>query len=176
MHLPPQLSSYRTRSRLRLIAWALPVFLLFSTCISARSDAQGNPMLVLLKNSVYGGACGLLLGGVLTLVVDKEDRSDVVRWGTVVGTFTGFGYGVYELSTGDSWEEFTHRAIPDAPSQFAAGNNGHHSEGPGFDPGSVAVPLRLHRALGRSSSGPAARESRQRPAIPGFRLIAAEQN
>jgi hypothetical protein len=44
---------------------------------------------------------GLVLGGVLTLVVDDEDRDDVVRWGVVIGTFGGFGFGIYEATRND---------------------------------------------------------------------------
>jgi len=59
----------------------------------------------LLIVALYGGAAGLLLGGVLTLVVDKDNRDDALRWGIVVGTFAGFAYGVYEIRGGS--DEFS---------------------------------------------------------------------
>jgi hypothetical protein len=72
------------------------------------SPARANDerILTMAKDAVYGGATGLLLGGVLTLVVSSENRDDVVRWGVVVGTFAGFGYGLYEaLGTKDGFTE-----------------------------------------------------------------------
>ena len=50
---------------------------------------------------MYGAATGLLLGGVTALVVDSNDRGDAIRWGIVLGTFGGFAYGVYKVSTND---------------------------------------------------------------------------
>jgi hypothetical protein len=58
-------------------------------------------MLTVTKNTLYGALTGLVLGGTLTLVVDEEKRDDVVRWGVVIGTFGGFGYGLYAASSGD---------------------------------------------------------------------------
>jgi hypothetical protein len=73
---------------------------LIVTCGPTASSAQagGERILTVAKDAVYGGATGLLLGGVLTLVVPAKDRDDVVRWGVVAGTFAGFGYGLYEAS------------------------------------------------------------------------------
>lgn len=62
----------------------------------ARADGEG--FKAIITNTAYGLACGLVLGGVLTLVVDKDDRGDVLRWGVVIGTFSGFSYGVYTAS------------------------------------------------------------------------------
>jgi len=57
--------------------------------------ATAEPLLGVLKNTLLGGATGLVLGGTATLVVDDEDdRSGVVRWGIVIGTFAGFSLGV----------------------------------------------------------------------------------
>jgi hypothetical protein len=64
--------------------------------VASPAWAGGERILTVAENAIYGGATGLLLGGVLTLVVQAADRDDVVRWGVVVGTFAGFGYGLYE--------------------------------------------------------------------------------
>ena len=83
------------RMRWAHLFWMVP---LMGTGGSVASPAQaaGERILTVAKDAVYGGATGLLLGGVLTLVVPTEKRDDVVRWGVVVGTFAGFGYGLYE--------------------------------------------------------------------------------
>ncbi len=52
------------------------------------------------RNTVLGGVTGLVLGGTLTLVVDEDQRDDVVRWGVVIGTFGGFGLGIWAASRG----------------------------------------------------------------------------
>ncbi|MBD3236221.1 MAG: hypothetical protein GF330_05935 [Candidatus Eisenbacteria bacterium] len=59
------------------------------------------PLLTVSKNMLLGGATGLVLGGTLTLVVDEEDRSEVVRWSAVLGTFGGFALGVVLALRGD---------------------------------------------------------------------------
>jgi hypothetical protein len=58
-------------------------------------------MATIAKDTLYGGLIGLVLGGTLTLVVDEEDRDDVVRWGVVIGVFGGFVFGIYEASDSD---------------------------------------------------------------------------
>ncbi len=176
MYPSPPPGCNRMRSGFRPVALALPLVLLFSACISSQAVARQNPMLLLLKNSVYGSACGLLLGGVLTLVMDKDNRGDVVRWGVVVGTFSGFGYGIYELSAGSGYEEFTRRTRPVDSSHLAARYTGHYTEEPGYAPESVTIPLRLNRALGRSPVASADQEIGQLPARPGNHLIAAGRN
>lgn len=64
----------------------------------ARADDR---MATIAKDTLYGGLIGLVLGGTLTLVVEEEDRDDVVRWGVVFGVFGGFFFGVYEASRSD---------------------------------------------------------------------------
>jgi hypothetical protein len=59
-----------------------------------------NAIKTIVTDALYGGAAGLLLGGVLMLVVDKDNRDDTLRWGAVIGTFAGFAYGIYETQHG----------------------------------------------------------------------------
>ncbi len=65
----------------------------------ARADDKG--MASIGKNAIYGALTGLLLGGVVALVSDKDSRDDAVRWGVVIGTFGGVMYGIYDVSKGD---------------------------------------------------------------------------
>ncbi|MFN8549379.1 MAG: hypothetical protein U0527_15760 [Candidatus Eisenbacteria bacterium] len=62
---------------------------------SARADGG---LVTILKDGLYGGATGLLLGAVIALVVDSDHRDDSVRWGIVLGTFGGCAYGIYDVS------------------------------------------------------------------------------
>lgn len=59
---------------------------------------QENPMISIAKSTLYGAATGVLLGLALTLVVD-EDTGDILKWSFVGGTFGGFLYGIYHVST-----------------------------------------------------------------------------
>ena len=81
------------------LSLALVLTLAQSPMAPARAQDSSNDLLVIAKSSLFGGLVGLVLGGVTALVVDSDDRDDAVRWGIVLGTFGGFGYGVYAVST-----------------------------------------------------------------------------
>ena len=55
-------------------------------------------ILTIARDSLYGAATGLLLGGVLALVVDADSRDDSIRWGVVVGTFAGCAFGIWQVA------------------------------------------------------------------------------
>jgi hypothetical protein len=59
------------------------------------------PVVTVLKNTLLGGVTGLLLGGTVSLVTDKDHRGDVVRWGFVLGTLGGFVLGVSLAARGE---------------------------------------------------------------------------
>ena len=67
--------------------------------VTETRESSANPMVEVFKSTAYGGLAGLLLGTAIVLAVDDEDGGEVVRWGFVGGTFFGFGYGVYHVST-----------------------------------------------------------------------------
>jgi hypothetical protein len=77
------------------LLWVVPLLLVGGAAASP-AQAGGERIVTVAKDAVYGGATGLLLGGVLALVLPSEKRDDAIRWGVVVGTFAGFGYGLYE--------------------------------------------------------------------------------
>lgn len=114
----------RRRMRWAHLLWVVPL-MVTSAPTASPAQADGERILTVAKNAVYGGATGLLLGGVLTLVVPSENRDDMVRWGLVIGTFGGFGYGLYEVSgQKDGFSERV-RARADARllAQRASGSN-----------------------------------------------------
>ena len=76
---------------------ALAMILAMLPCGTARA---ADPLMTVLKATLVGSITGLVLGGTLTLVVDDESRSETVRWGVVIGTFAGFGVGVWQAATG----------------------------------------------------------------------------
>ncbi|NIR49271.1 hypothetical protein GWO43_02050 [candidate division KSB1 bacterium] len=86
----------------------LLLFLLLSILSMSVSSAQAqvtttrsgeeNPVVTIGKATLYGGATGLLLGLALTLVVD-EDTGDILKWSFVGGTFGGFLFGIYHVTS-----------------------------------------------------------------------------
>lgn len=67
-----------------------------------RCRAASDPLLVVTKDTLLGAVTGLVLGGTLTLVIDDDDKKgETVRWGVVIGTFAGFGFGIYHASRGE---------------------------------------------------------------------------
>ena len=68
-----------------------------------RCRAASDPLLVVTKDTLLGAVTGLVLGGTLTLVIDDDSkRAETVRWGVVIGTFAGFGFGIYHASRGEA--------------------------------------------------------------------------
>ena len=81
----------RTPGRL---GWTVLLFLFFlmpgvghPTTVA---HAEENSILTVAKDALYGAGTGLLLSAVTSLVVSKDSRGDVLRWGVVIGTFGGF--------------------------------------------------------------------------------------
>jgi hypothetical protein len=99
------------------LLWVVPLLVTGGPTASP-AQAGGERILTVAKDAVYGGATGLLLGGVLTLVVPSESRDDMVRWGVVIGTFAGFGYGLYE--TRGHGDEFSERVRARADARLLA--------------------------------------------------------
>ena len=78
----------------RRVVLTILLLCLFLTQVASASET----MMTVAKDTLLGGMVGLVLGGTLTLVVDEDNRSDTVRWGVVVGTFSGFILGIYEVT------------------------------------------------------------------------------
>ena len=49
-------------------------------------------------STFYGALTGVILGGATVLVVD-DNKDETFKWFFVGGTFFGFAYGVYHVST-----------------------------------------------------------------------------
>ncbi|MGQ0721959.1 MAG: hypothetical protein ACT4PE_10355 [Candidatus Eiseniibacteriota bacterium] len=71
-------------------------------------EGDANPMAAVFKSTMYGGGAGALLGLAVSLV-DEGDDGEPVKWGFVAGTFFGFGYGLYHVSTRPSPRAFLER-------------------------------------------------------------------
>jgi len=110
------------RRRLRWIGLLLVAALLPGPP-SARAD---EPIMTIAKNMLLGGATGMILGGTLTLVVDEDQRGEVVRWGVVIGTFAGFALGTALALRGD---EDLLSAAP-TPKRLPPPEAGHPRAGP----------------------------------------------
>ncbi len=68
-----------------------------------RCRGASDPLLVVTKDTLLGAVTGLILGGTLTLVIDDDSKkAETVRWGVVIGTFAGFGFGIYHASRGEA--------------------------------------------------------------------------
>jgi hypothetical protein len=61
-------------------------------------EGDSNPMVAVFKSTIYGAGAGTLLG-LAVAVADDDDDSEPIRWGFVAGTFFGFAYGIYHVST-----------------------------------------------------------------------------
>ena len=66
--------------------------------VEIRRWGDENPVKVVAKSVFWGAVVGLALGGAIALVAD-DDYDDYLKWGFVIGTFGGFGYGLYHVHT-----------------------------------------------------------------------------
>ena len=57
-----------------------------------------NPVATIAKATLWGALAGLALGGATALLVD-DNQEDIIKWFFAGGTFFGFGYGLYHVST-----------------------------------------------------------------------------
>jgi hypothetical protein len=172
------------RSGVATVLVALLVLGLFPVTPARAND---NPIVEVATSALYGAATGLLLGGVLTLVVDSQHRDDVVRWGVVTGTFGGFAFGIYQITRGDSGfsERFSTPAGPPTAPACSLGSwnvaEGFHStrvfgeSAESLPDGSAPLSMPRSRQLGRSSRdlGPSPAASARTtagsvPAMGGF--------
>lgn len=78
-------------------------------------EGSSNPMVEVFKSTIYGGLAGLVLGSALALALESDDNGDTIRWSFVGGTFFGFGYGIYHVST----REQAHAALEHGPGGWA---------------------------------------------------------
>lgn len=77
---------------------ALIAALCFRPPVGLLTPARANGIETIAKDTIYGAGTGLFLGAVTSLVVKEGKRDETIKWGLVLGTFAGFGYGLYELS------------------------------------------------------------------------------
>lgn len=86
----------------RLVAAGLVAAVVFSAVPSARAavnvERRGdeNGAVEIFRSTLYGALAGGIVGGALALVADNG--VEPVKWGLVAGTFTGLGYGIYQVS------------------------------------------------------------------------------
>jgi hypothetical protein len=70
-----------------------------SAAVNVERSGSENPVVEVARSTAYGGLAGLLLGGAIALANDGKNGGDIVRWGFVAGTFFGFGYGLYHVTS-----------------------------------------------------------------------------
>lgn len=85
---------------MRLVALSVMIMLLVPVVAGAQVEVirtgEENPMITIAKATFWGGVTGLVLGGAVALVVDK-DQEDYIKWFFVGGVFGGFAFGVYHV-------------------------------------------------------------------------------
>jgi len=88
----------------RILVPALAAVLLFSlaapalAAVNVERRGDENPMVEVARSTMYGALAGTLIGSALALASDSNGGS-AVKWGFVVGTFAGAGFGLYTVAT-----------------------------------------------------------------------------
>ena len=69
-----------------------------SAQVTIHREGEENPVVTIAKSVMWGGLAGLVLGGAVALVAEKNE-DDIIKWFFVGGTFGGLGFGIYHVST-----------------------------------------------------------------------------
>jgi len=78
-----------------MVSALLPATHAFAAVNVERKGAE-NPVIEISRATIYGALAGFALGGAVALIVnDSEKTKDYLRVGTAIGTFAGFGLGLY---------------------------------------------------------------------------------
>lgn len=80
---------------LALLATSIPA----GAAVNVERSSSENPMVEVARSTLYGGLTGAVLGGAIALANDGHNGWDYVKWGYVAGTFFGFAYGLYHVSS-----------------------------------------------------------------------------
>ena len=67
--------------------------------VNVERTGSENPMQEVAKSTVWGGIAGLVLGSAIALANNGDNGGDIIKWSFVGGTFLGFGYGLYHVSS-----------------------------------------------------------------------------
>jgi hypothetical protein len=70
-----------------------------AAAVNVERSGSENPMVEVARSTIYGGLTGLVLGGAIAWARDGDNGYNIVRWGFVAGSFFGFGYGLYHVSS-----------------------------------------------------------------------------
>ena len=85
-----------------LVCAALTISALVPTADAARiieRQSDENPVKEVAKSTLYGFLGGVALGSAIALADNGDNGDEIMRWSIVGGTFIGFGYGIYHVST-----------------------------------------------------------------------------
>ncbi|HTO91690.1 MAG TPA: hypothetical protein VMJ70_11225 [Candidatus Sulfotelmatobacter sp.] len=66
--------------------------------VNVERHGSENGMVEIARSTIYGALAGLVVGGAIELAA-KDDSGEPLRWGIVIGTFAGLGYGIYSVAT-----------------------------------------------------------------------------
>ena len=69
-----------------------------NAAVEVNRTSSENPMAEVAKSTIYGGLAGLVLGGAIALA-NGHNEENIIKWSLVGGTFLGFGYGLYYVSS-----------------------------------------------------------------------------
>jgi hypothetical protein len=67
--------------------------------IQIERRGEENPFIEVMNTTKWGALGGLLVGGAISLAARGNDNGEGLRWGIIVGTFAGLGYGIWHVSS-----------------------------------------------------------------------------
>jgi hypothetical protein len=67
--------------------------------VNVERQGSENAFIEVARTACYGALAGVLVGSAIALAQDNGKGGDDVRWGFVIGTFGGLGYGIVHVNS-----------------------------------------------------------------------------
>lgn len=64
--------------------------------VDVQRQGSENSMVEVARSTFYGALAGTVVGSAIALVAEGD--GEPVKWGFVLGTFAGLGYGLYQVN------------------------------------------------------------------------------
>jgi hypothetical protein len=100
------------RAAIGVLALLMPIVLVVSLALPGTARADDIKLQKVLRNAMYGGALGALVGGaLLAFKSDPGDHLEFITVGAASGVLVGVAWGIYDSATDNPYVMIEHGHI-----------------------------------------------------------------